>query len=136
VTTVVPFTRYVTEADGMHGYSTFALRRANGSVAQLNWDRRPDESGQGPFTVVDSNGIVTTYTPQPGDLAFPVSLVQPVGGAPTGVPGSAALDPNLAWTVSDEVIAAGTPVYVELRLIDAGGIVVDTLAGTLIAGQP
>ncbi len=50
---VVPFTRYVRQPDGTHGYSAFTLQRANGSVAQLNWDRKVDE---GPFTVVDNAG--------------------------------------------------------------------------------
>ncbi len=35
----VPFTRYVREDDGWHGYSQFTLQRADGSIANLNWDR-------------------------------------------------------------------------------------------------
>jgi hypothetical protein len=128
----VPFTRYVWQPDGQHGYSTFTLHRANGSVAQLNWDRRVD---QGPFTAVDSSGVVTAYTPQPGDLAYPVHLVQAAGSTPVGVTGVEPLDPNRAWTVRDEPLPAGTEVYVELRLLDANGDVVDSIAGILIAGQ-
>lgn len=129
---VVPFTRYMWQPDGQHGYSTFTLHRANGSVAQLNWDRTV---GQGPFTAVDGSGVVTAYTPQPGDLAYPVHLVQPPGGTPAGVTGTDPLDPNRVWTVRDEPLPAGTEVYVELRLLDANGDIVDTIAGILTAGQ-
>ena len=128
---VVPFTRYVRQPDGTHGYSTFTLQRANGSVAQLNWDRKVDE---GPFTVVD-NGVVVAYTPQPGDLAYPVSLVQQPGAAPELVAVDSALDPNRQWTVTDALIPAGTEVYLELRLLDANGNVIDTVIGSLVAGQ-
>jgi hypothetical protein len=129
---VVPYTRYVIQPDGQHGYSTFTLRRAGGSVAQLNWDRR---GGDGSFTVVDDNGVVVAYTPQPGDLAYPVSLVQQPGGAAQLVATDTPLDPNRQWTVSDELIPAGTEVYLELRLLDANGNVIDLVTGTLIAGQ-
>ena len=130
---VVPYTRYVNQADGQHGYSTFTLRRASGTVAQLNWDRRGDA---GPFTVVDDNGVVVAYTPQPGDLAYPVSLVQQPGGVPQLIATDSPLDPNRQWTVSDELIPAGTEIYLELRLLDANGNAIDTVTGTLIAGQP
>jgi hypothetical protein len=129
---VVPYTRYVRQPDGMHGYSTFTLRRVSGSVAQLNWDRR---GAEGPFTVVDDNGVVVAYTPQPGDLAYPVSLVQQPGGVPELVATDTPLDPNRQWTVSDELIPAGTEVYLELRLLDANGNVIDLVTGTMLAGQ-
>jgi len=129
---VVPYTRYIRQLDGWHGYSTFTLRRANGSVAQLNWDRRVD---QGAFTVVDGGNVVTSYTPQPGDLAFPLSLQQQPGGVPLGVPSDVALDPNRTWTVTDNPLAPGTEVYLELRLLANDGTIVDTVAGTLVVGQ-
>ena len=127
----VPFTRYVRQADGFHGYSAFTLQRANGSVAQLNWDRKVDE---GPFTVVD-NGVVVAYTPQAGDLAYPQNLVQQPGAAPELVAIGTGLDPNRLWTVTDALIAPGTDVYLELRLLDANGNVIDTVIGSLVAGQ-
>lgn len=132
IRSVVPFTRYVRQADGTHGYSSFALRRANGSAAQLNWDRKVD---QGPFTVVDDNGVVVAYTPQAGDLAYPIHLIQPAGGVPEQVQTEVGLDPNRLWSVDDDPIAAGTEVYLELRLLDANGNVIDTVTGTLVAGQ-
>ena len=51
INSAVPFTRYVLEDDGWHGYSQFTLQRADGSVANLNWDR--NEQDTGPFTLVD-----------------------------------------------------------------------------------
>lgn len=129
---VVPYTRYVHQPDGTHGYSTFTLRRSTGTVATLNWDRRNDA---GPFTVVDDEGLVVTYTPQPGDLAYPVSLVQPAGGIAEYVATDTPLDPNRQWTVSDELVPDGTQVYLELRLLDVTGNVIDVLNGMLIAGQ-
>lgn len=129
---VAPYTRYVDQVDGYHGYSTFTLQRANGSVATLNWDRR---GGAGSFTVVDDNGVVVAYTPQPGDLAYPVSLTQAPGGVPQLVATDTPLDPNRQWTVVDELIPAGTEVHLVLRLLDANGNVVDQVTGSLIAGQ-
>lgn len=129
---VVPYTRYVRQPDGTHGYSAFTLQRANGSTAQLNWDRRNDV---GPFTVVDANGVVVAYTPQPGDLAYPISVQQAPGGVLQQVQSDIGLDPNRHWTVTDALIPAGTEVLLELRLLDANGNVIDTIAGTLIAGQ-
>jgi hypothetical protein len=129
---VVPYTRYVQQSDGWHGYSTFTLRRANGSIAQLNWDRVAD---QGPFTVVDGNGIVTSYTPQAGDLAYPISYVQQADGVPLGVPTDVALDPNRLWTVTDQALPAGTEVYLELRLLDANGSVIDTVTGATVVAS-
>ncbi|WP_117000396.1 clostripain-related cysteine peptidase [Desertimonas flava] len=129
---VVPYTRYVRQPDGTHGYSAFSLQRANGSTAQLNWDRRDDV---GPFTVVDSNGVVVAYTPQPGDLAYPISVQQAPGGVLQQVVSPVGLDPNRHWTVTDQLIPAGTEVLLELRLLDANGNVIDVIAGTLIAGQ-
>jgi hypothetical protein len=129
---VVLFTRYVHEQDGVHGYSTFALRRASGSVAQLNWDRRGDT---GPLTIIDENGVVLAYTPQPGDLAYPVSRVQQLGGVPQLIATNTPLDPNRQWTVTDELIPAGTEIYLELWLLDATGNVIDNVTGTMIAGQ-
>jgi len=128
---VVPFTRYVRQPDGTHGYSSFTLRRANGSITQLNWDRKVD---QGPFTVVD-NGVVVAYTPQPGDLAYPIFLVQQPGAAPTLVQSDVALDPNRFWTVTDDPIPAGTEIYLELRLLDTTGSIIDTTVGSLVVDQ-
>ena len=57
------------------------------------------------------------------------------GGVPELVATDTPLDPNRQWTVSDELIPAGTEVYLELRLLDANGNVIDMVTGTLIAGQ-
>lgn len=128
----VPYTRYVRQPDGTHGYSAFNLVRANGSTAQLNWDRRNDV---GPFTVVDESGVVTTYSPQPGDLAYPISVQMAPGGVLQQVQSEVGLDPNRQWTVTDKLLPEGTEVLLELRLLDANGNVIDALAGTLIVGQ-
>ena len=66
---------------------------------------------------------------------YPVSLVQQPGGVAQLVATDTPLDPNRQWTVSDELIPAGTEVYLELRLLDANGNVIDMVTGTLIAGQ-
>jgi hypothetical protein len=126
VTSAVPFTRYVLEDDGWHGYSQFTLQRADGSLANLNWDRRG--SNTGPFTVVDPNGTIVGYTPLAGDLAYPIVMVQAPGGQPERQATAPALDVNRAWTVVDDALPAGTQVYVELQLKDATGLVVDSLS--------
>ena len=51
IDSAVPFTRYILEGDGWHGYSQFTLQRSDGSIANLNWDR--SEQDTGPFTLVD-----------------------------------------------------------------------------------
>ncbi len=81
------------------------------------------------------NGVVVAYTPQPGDLAYPQNLVQQPGAAPELVAIGTGLDPNRLWTVTDALIAPGTEVYLELRLLDANGNVIDTVIGSLVAGQ-
>lgn len=129
----VPYTRYVRQPDGVHGYSAFTLVRANGTTATLNWDRRDTV---GPFTIVNDDGVVVTYTPQPGDLAYPISVQQAPGGVLQQVQSPVGLDPNRQWTVTDVLIPPGTEVLLELRLLDANGNVIDVIAGTLIAGQP
>ena len=77
INSAVPFTRYVLEGDGWHGYSQFTLQRSDGSVSNLNWDR--SEQDTGPLTLVDPSGIIVAYTPAPGDLAYPVVMVQTAG---------------------------------------------------------
>jgi Clostripain family len=126
VSTAVPYTRYVLENDGWHGYSQFTLQRADGSIANLNWDRR--ESNTGPFTIIDPNGTIVGYTPLAGDLAYPIVMAQPPGGQPERLATAPALDPNRPWTVVDDPIASGTQVFVELQLEDATGAVVDSLS--------
>ena len=90
----MPFTRYVREDDGWHGYSQFTLQRADGSIANLNWDR--GEPNTGPFTVVDPNGTIVGYTPAAGDLAYPIVMVQPPGGQPERPATAPALDVDSA----------------------------------------
>ena len=128
----VPFTRYILEGDGWHGYSQFTLQRSDGSIANLNWDR--SEQDTGPFTLVDPSGVIVAYTPVPGDLAYPIVMMQTPGAQPERQATAPALDPNVPWTVSDEPIAAGTQVYVELQIKDAAGVVVDSLSGYLTVG--
>ena len=128
----VPFTRYVMEDDGWHGYSQFTLQQPDGTVANLNWDR--NEQDTGPFTLVDPAGMVVAYTPAPGDLAYPIVMVQAPGAQPVRQATAPALDATLPWTVSDQPIAPGTQVYVELQIKDAAGVVVDSLSGYLTVG--
>jgi hypothetical protein len=122
----VPFTTY---ADG-HGYSQFTLQRADGSIANLNWDRAADAS-TGPFTIIDPTGVLVGYTPQPGDLAYPIVMIQRPGAAPVREATAPALDLNQPWTVTDQPLPAGQQVYVELQITDAAGTLVDSLAGYL-----
>ncbi len=105
--TAVPFTRYVLEDDGWHGYSQFTLQRTDGSIANLNWDR--GETNTGPFTVIDPNGTIVGYTPVAGDLAYPIVMIQAAGGQPVRQATAPALDPNRPWTVVDDPIAARHP---------------------------
>jgi hypothetical protein len=128
----VPFTRYVLEGDGWHGYSQFTLQRPDGQVANLNWDR--NEQDTGPFTIVDPTGMVVAYTPAAGDLAYPIVMVQAPGAQPERRATAPALDATVPWTVSDQPIATGTQVYVELQIKDAAGVVVDSLSGYLTVG--
>jgi hypothetical protein len=132
-TSAVPFTRYVREDDGWHGYSQFTLQRADGSIANLNWDR--GEANTGPFTVVDPNGTIVGYTPTAGDLAYPIVMVQPAGGQPERRATAPALDVTRPWTVVDDPLAIGTQVYVELHLVDATGAVVDSLGQYFTVGR-
>jgi hypothetical protein len=132
-TSAVPFTRYVRADDGWHGYSQFTLQRADGSIANLNWDR--GETNTGPFTVVDPNGTIVGYTPAAGDLAYPIVMVQPPGGQPERTATAPALDLTRPWSVVDDPIADGTQVYVELQLVDATGTIVDSLGRYLTVGQ-
>jgi Clostripain family len=129
----VPFTRYVREADGWHGYSQFTLQRSDGSIANMNWDR--SEQDTGPITILDPAGTLVTYTPAAGDVAYPVNMVQAPGEQPERVATAPALDPGVPWTVSDQPLAQGTPVYVELQLRDATGATIDSLSGYLVAGK-
>lgn len=129
---VVPFTRYRRRPDGTHGISMFTLRRPDGTSATLSWDRKVDE---GPFTLVDG-AVVTSYTPQAGDLAFPDQLVRPPGGDLSTAPGATPLDPNRHWTIEDVLLPAGTQVILELRLLDAAGNVIDTATTVLVVGGP
>jgi hypothetical protein len=133
INSAVPFTRYVLEDDGWHGYSQFTLQRSDGSIANLNWDR--SEQDTGPLTIIDPSGVVVGYTPTPGDLAYPIVMVQTPGAQPERQATAPALDLNVPWTVSDELIPNGTQVYVELQIKDAAGVVVDSLSGYLTAGQ-
>ena len=61
--------------------------------------------------------------------------MQQPGGAPELVAIDSALDPNRLWTVDDPLLPTGTEVYLELRLLDANGNVIDTVVGSLVAGQ-
>ena len=134
VNSAVPFTRYVSTATGNHGYSEFTLQRADGSIANLNWDRTVD-AASGPFTILDPAGTVVGYAPQPGDLAYPIVMVQRPGEAPVREATAPALDLSRPWTVTDVPIPDGQPVYVQLRLTDAAGAVVDSLDGYLTVGR-
>lgn len=129
----VPFTRYILEDDGWHGYSQFTLQQSGGSIANINWDR--NEQDTGPLTLVDPSGTVVGYTPAPGDFAYPVIMVQAPGAQPERQATAPALDPNLQWTVQDAAIPTGTQVYVELQIKDAAGAIVDSLSGYLTVGQ-
>lgn len=129
----VPFTRYLLEDDGWHGYSQFTLQQSDGSIANINWDR--NEQDTGPLTLVDPSGTMVGYTPAPGDLAYPVIMVQAPGAQPERQATAPALDPNLAWTVQDAAIPSGTQLYVELQIKDAAGVVVDSLGGYLTVGR-
>lgn len=134
VNSAVPFTRYVSTPTGSHGYSEFTLQRADGSIANLNWDRTVD-AASGPFTILDPAGTVVGYAPQPGDLAYPIVMVQRPGTPPAREATAPALDLSTPWTVTDVPIPDGQPVYVQLRLTDAAGTVVDSLDGYLTVGQ-
>ncbi len=134
VNSAVPFTRYVTTASGSHGYSEFTLQRADGTIANLNWDRTVD-AASGPFTILDPVGTVVGYAPQPGDMAYPIVMIQRPGAAPVREATTPALDLSRPWTVTDVPIPDGQPVYVQLRLTDAAGTVVDSLDGYLTVGQ-
>ena len=102
----VPFTRYVLEDDGWHGYSQFTLQRTDGSIANLNWDRtraghrsvhdrRPDRH--------DRRLHAGRRRPRlPGRDGAAVRAVS--RNAQATAP---ALDPTVPWTVSDDPIAAG-----------------------------
>jgi Clostripain family len=129
----IPFTRYVHETDGWHGYSQFTLQRTDGSVANMNWDR--SEQGSGPITVLDPVGTLVNYTPAAGDLAYPVNMVRQPGGQPERVATAPALDPTKPWTVSDAAIPDGSRVYVELQVLDASGATVDSLGGYIVTGK-
>ena len=111
----IPFTRYVHETDGWHGYSQFTLQRTDGSIANMNWDR--SEQGSGPITVLDPVGTLVNYTPAAGDLAYPVNMVQQPGGQPERAATAPALDPTKPWTVSDAAIPDGST-----RLRRAAGV--------------
>ena len=130
---VVPFTRYVMEDDGWHGYSQFTLQQTDGTIANINWDR--NEQDTGPLTLVDPSGMVVAFTPAPGDLAYPVVMVQAPGGQPERQATAPALDVSASWTVEDQPIEAGRQVYVELQIKDAAGVVVDSLSGYVTVGQ-
>jgi hypothetical protein len=132
INTAVPFTRYVLEDDGWHGYSQFTLQRPDGSIANLNWDR--GETNTGPFTLIAPNGTIVGYTPAAGDLAYPIVMIQAADGQPERRATATALDLNQPWTVTDDPIATGTQVYVELRLKDAAGVVVDSLSQYVAVG--
>ena len=130
---VVPFTNYVLEADGWHGYSQFTLQQTDGTIANINWDR--NEQDTGPLTLVDPSGMVVAFTPAPGDLAYPVVMVQAPGAQPERQATAPALDLTVPWTVEDQPIEAGRQVYVELQIKDAAGVVVDSLSGYVTVGQ-
>lgn len=134
VNSAVPFTRYVSTTTGSHGYSEFTLQRADGTIANLNWDRTVD-AASGPFTILDPAGTVVGYAPQPGDLAYPIVMIQRPGQPPTREATAPALDLSRPWTVTDVPIPDGQPVYIQLRLTDAAGNVVDSLDGYLTVGQ-
>ena len=129
----IPFTRYVHESDGWHGYSQFTLQRTDGSIANMTWDR--SEQDTGPITVLDPAGTLVNYTPAVGDLAYPINMVQQPGGQPERIATAPALDPSVPWTVSDQAVAAGARVYVELQLKDAAGVTVDALSGYVVTGK-
>ena len=129
----IPFTRYVHETDGWHGYSQFTLQRTDGSIANMNWDR--SEQGSGPITVLDPAGTLVNYTPAAGDLAYPVNMVQQPGGQPERAATAPALDPTKPWTVSDAAIPDGSRVYVALQVLDASGATVDSLGGYIMTGK-
>lgn len=129
----VPYTSFMFQGGVAHAYSQFLLQRADGSTANLNWDRAADAAA-GPFTVIDPNGTVVGYTPQAGDRAFPIVLVQRPGAAPAREATGPALDLNAAWSVSNVPLATGQQVFVELQLVDQAGAVVDALNGYVTIG--
>ena len=75
------------------------------------------------------------YSPQPGDLAYPITMIQRPGAAPVREATAPALDLNLPWTVTDNPLPDGQQVYVELQIKDAAGTLVDSLGGYLTVGQ-
>jgi hypothetical protein len=62
-------------------------------------------------------------------------MVQAPGAQPERRATAPALDATVPLTVSDQPIAPGTQVYVELQNKDAAGVVVDSLSGYFAVGQ-
>lgn len=127
-----PFTRNVREDDGWHRYSLFTLQHTDGTLDNLNWDR--SEQDGGPLTVISPNGTIIGYTPAGGDLAYPIVMAQQPGAQPERAATAPALDPAVPWTVTDEPLPAGSPLYLELQMRDAAGNVVDSLSGYIQVG--
>ena len=62
-------------------------------------------------------------------------MIQRPGAQPVREATAPALDINVPWTVTNSALPAGQAVYVELQLIDAAGVLVDSLNGYVTVGQ-